>query len=63
MTRWEYKTVSFEDCVTFLGGFNSDKFSQKLNLLGREGWELVLTNSKPGFTHSSKFIAVFKRAL
>lgn len=63
MTRWEYKTVSFEDCATFVGGFNTDKFNQKLNLLGREGWELVLTTTKPSFTHANRFIAVFKRAL
>jgi hypothetical protein len=63
MIRWEYKTVSFEECATFSGGFNTDKFNQKLNLLGREGWALVSTTTKPGFTHSSRFIAVFKRAL
>ncbi|HYG36423.1 MAG TPA: DUF4177 domain-containing protein, partial [Clostridia bacterium] len=40
--KWEYRTVMFEASRWFLGGqIDGQKFNDRLNELGEEGWELV----------------------
>ncbi len=39
--RWEYKTLSFKKRSFFSGTIDADAFTQQLDALGREGWELV----------------------
>lgn len=64
MTYWEYRTEQFET-KGFMGGkLEVNAFQDKLNQLGKEGWELVScfdTNMTDG--QSRYVIAVFKRAL
>ncbi len=61
--KFEYSTVAF-DTTTFLIGsqLNHEKFNQKLNEYGRDGWELVNVfdlNRHSGATY--EVVAVFKR--
>jgi hypothetical protein len=62
-TLWEYKTV-FLATKGFLGGkLDPATFERELNVLGRDGWELVSvfdTNQYEGATRD--VVAVFKRA-
>jgi hypothetical protein len=40
--RWEYTTVIFETSTwIFAGKLDGQKFNERLNRLGEEGWELV----------------------
>jgi len=40
--KWEYRTVVFEVPGWFIGGkLDGEKFNDRLNQLGEEGWELV----------------------
>lgn len=62
MDRWEYKTVKME-ATGFIGGqFDTSELEERLNNLGRDGWELAstfTTHSSNGYT---KFVvAVLKR--
>jgi hypothetical protein len=63
--KWEYTTVMFESEGWLLGGvLNGEKFNNRLNELGEEGWELVNvfdTNVQGG--RSRNIVAVMKRPL
>lgn len=64
MTYWEYRTEQFETKGLMGGKLEINAFQDKLNQLGKEGWELVScfdTNMTDG--QSRYVIAVFKRAL
>jgi hypothetical protein len=64
MTYWEYHTEEFE-AKGFMGGIlDVNEFQNRLNALGKEGWELVNcfdTNMNQGQTRY--ILAVLKRAL
>jgi hypothetical protein len=63
--KWEYTTLMFEAEGWLLGGvLNGEKFNNRLNELGEEGWELVNvfdTNVQGG--RSRNIVAVMKRPL
>ena len=61
--RWEYKTVKLATTGFWVGGnLDASRFSEMLNELGRDRWELVSafdTNQSHGATRD--VVAVFKR--
>lgn len=61
--QWEYKTVKLATTGFWVGGnLDSVKFTEMLNELGRDRWELVSafdTNQSHGATKD--VVAVFKR--
>jgi hypothetical protein len=63
--KWEYTTVMFEASGLFVGGaLDGEKFNNRLNQLGEEGWELVTvfdTNAQGG--RSRDIVAVLKRPM
>lgn len=62
MTRWQYNTVIFDIGFFSSGKIDGEKFQERLDALGQEGWELVSvfdTNVYEGRT--GQVIAVFKR--
>jgi hypothetical protein len=63
--KWEYRTVIFEVSTWFIGGkLDGQKFNDRLNALGEEGWDLVNvfdTNVVQGGTRD--VVAVLKRAI
>jgi hypothetical protein len=63
--KWEYRTVMFDASGWFLGGkLDGQKFNDRLNQLGEEGWELVSvfdTNFTQGGTRD--VVAVLKRSM
>ena len=63
--KWEYRTVVFEVSGWFVGGkLDGQKFNDRLNQLGEEGWELVSvfdTNFAEGGTRD--VVAVMKRSM
>ena len=65
MSRWEYNTVIFEASFWLsTGSLDGEAFQEKLDELGRSGWELVSvfdTNRQQGATF--QVVAVFKRPL
>jgi hypothetical protein len=63
--KWEYRTVIFEVSHWFIGGtLDGQKFNDRLNQLGEEGWELVSvfdTNFTQGGTRD--VVTVLKRSM
>ena len=63
--KWEYRTIVFEVSGWFIGGkLDAQKFNDRLNQLGEEGWELVSvfdTNFTQGGTRD--VVAVLKRSM
>jgi len=63
--KWEYRTVMFAASGWFLGGaLDGEKFNNRLNELGEEGWELTNvfdTNVQGGRTR--EIVAVLKRPI
>jgi hypothetical protein len=62
MQRWEYLTFVLETGFFSNGRMDAEKFQEKLDELGREGWELVSvfdTNAHHGAT--AQVVAVLKR--
>ena len=63
--KWEYITVMFAATDWWLGGkLDGEKFNERLNRLGGEGWELVSvfdTNYTQGATRD--VVAVLKRPM
>ena len=63
--KWDYLTVKFTTSGWFLGGIlDGEKFNDRLNQLGQEGWELVCvfdTNMAEGQTRD--VVAVLKRPM
>lgn len=57
--KWEYKTIKL-DTETFAGRFNLEKFSDELNSIGEDGWELVNYNT-PFYLLTGPIIVIFKR--
>ncbi len=65
LMKWEYMTIMFEATGWFLGGkLDGKKFTERLNELGEQGWEMVSvfdTNFLQGGTRD--VVAVLKRPL
>ena len=65
LQRWEYTSLKVEAKGWFIGGkLDQDEFDNRLNQLGRDGWEVVSvfdTNMMDG--QSREIIAVLKRPL
>ena len=63
MIHWEYTTIKLDASGWFIGGhLDQPDFEQRLNSLGRDGWELVSvfdTNRADGMTRH--VVAVLKR--
>ena len=63
MKKWEYRTIKLETTGWFAGGkLDEKKLDEHMNLLGRDGWELVSafdTNQMHGA--SREVIVMFKR--
>lgn len=62
--RWEYKTFQYNKRNFFGGALKMDtsEFTDQLNKLGSEGWELVSVAPNPVGWHNQGVIVVFKRA-
>ena len=60
--KWEYRTVQYHRRLFFRGTFDSEAFNRKLNVQGKEGWELVNVENMAGWGMTG-VIAVFKRQL
>ena len=57
--RWEYKIVQFN-----ISESSRDESEANLNLLGKEGWELVSAGTRhAGSASTSEFYGVMKRRL
>jgi hypothetical protein len=62
--KWEYRTIMVEASGWVGGEIDAQKFTERLNQLGEEGWELVSVASsdmKGGGTR--EVIAVMKRQM
>jgi Domain of unknown function (DUF4177) len=63
--KWEYTTVMFAATAWWPGGkLDGEKFNERLNRLGEDGWELVSvfdTNFGQGATRD--VVAVLKRPM
>jgi hypothetical protein len=63
--KWEYRTLMFDALGWFVGGeLDGEKFNNRLNELGEEGWELVTvfdTNAQGG--RSRSIVAVLTRPM
>ncbi|MDV0445146.1 hypothetical protein MmiAt1_07030 [Methanimicrococcus sp. At1] len=64
MSKWEYKTVTFETTGLWGGSLNVSNFDNEVNKYGQDGWEMVscfATHQAQG--KSSAVFAVFKREI
>ena len=64
MSNWEYKTVEVPVSFTWRGQKkeDDDALERELNLLGRQGWELVNALDLNVHHGTSRYIvAIFKR--
>lgn len=61
---WEYHTFAIEKKGFFSRDFHWGTFNDRLNELGREGWELVTIQDISYYEGRSAYVvAVLKRAL
>ncbi len=60
-SKWQYKTMKFDNTSWFTKDMVDDRFEAKLNSEGEFGWEVVsvFTINSDGYDRS--VIAVFKR--
>ena len=62
--NWEYETIKFSATEWFVGGNLDDSgIKNRLNELGRSGWELVSMVSTTGGGSTEVVVAVLKRPL
>lgn len=62
MEYWEYRSIKVETKGMLGGILNTDDFDDELNVLGRNGWELVSCfDTNQSYGQSREVIAVFKR--
>lgn len=59
MTKWEYQHLS----IAIKDYSVSDELSERLNAMGKEGWELVSFHPTGGNMVVAYYQAVFKRPL
>lgn len=60
--KWEYKTVQYNRRSFITGRVDPEELNKKLNVHGKEGWELVNVENMSGWGMPG-VIAVFKRQL
>jgi hypothetical protein len=59
---WEYLTVRFERTGFLAKQLDLDAFNEKLNELGRQGWDLAAyVDPTRGATEARDVVIVFKR--
>jgi hypothetical protein len=62
--KWEYMSVMFSTAGFFLSGdLNCQAFTDRLNELGAEGWELVSVFDTNNAGSTLEVVAVLKRPL
>lgn len=62
MTKWEYRVISFETFGLLGGLVETKEIEEKLNELGKEGWELISAYATVGGSSSRRVVYNFKRA-
>ncbi|MCF7833366.1 MAG: DUF4177 domain-containing protein [Candidatus Marinimicrobia bacterium] len=62
MTKWEYMVLEFDPYGVMGGLVDTDEIQQKLNELGKDGWELVSAFATASANSSRKMIYNLKRA-
>jgi len=64
MEKWEYKTLKIEFKGFWSRNLDANEFEGDLNLLGRDGWELVSCFDTSQYQGESKeVIAILKRRI
>lgn len=58
---WEYKVISFEKVNFFSVRLNQEALEQQINECGRQGWELVSTESRYRYYRDNELLLFFKR--
>ncbi|MBE8719884.1 DUF4177 domain-containing protein [Sphingobacterium pedocola] len=62
MKTFEYKTIKIDSKFSWTkSGFESDRIDEELNIMGREGWELVTAESAISTGGTYAFLYTFKR--
>lgn len=62
MPTWEYKTIKIVDTGTFGPNFNLTDLDEKLNHLGKQGWEVISALDLNVFRGaSSDVVVILKR--
>lgn len=63
MRRWIYKVVEFDPKKSFMGGkVDSQNIEQRLNELGRQGWEVISSfTTNEGYGNTKKIVYTLKR--
>lgn len=62
MEKWEYKSIKFQTEGSLGGILDTDYFDSEINIMGRQGWELVsCISTHAAYGKSREVIAVFKR--
>jgi hypothetical protein len=64
MKKFEYQTIIIEPKGIFGGKINADSFTQTLNNMGKQGWELVnAVSSNEAYGGTKNIVCIFKREL
>jgi hypothetical protein len=62
--KWEYMSVMFSTAGFFVSGqLDGQAFTDRLNDLGAEGWELVSVFDTNNYGNTLEVVAVLKRPL
>jgi hypothetical protein len=63
MKKFEYKTVVFDKKGTFETNIelNPNDLEEKMNALGDEGWELIVSANNAQLGHTIASVFIFKR--
>jgi hypothetical protein len=62
--KWEYMSVMFSTAGYFVSGeLDGNAFTERLDLLGAEGWELVSVFATNDHGNTIEVVAVLKRPL
>lgn len=57
--KWEYKSITFKDSASFGKTSTAAEVEAQMNVLGKDGWELVAT--LPAAAGASGNLLIFKR--
>ncbi|PKM95632.1 MAG: DUF4177 domain-containing protein [Firmicutes bacterium HGW-Firmicutes-1] len=63
MKRWIYKVIEFDPKKSFMGGkVDCNNIEQRLNELGRQGWEVISNfTTNEGYGNTKKLVYTLKR--